>query len=200
MYVADEGHCFLFAKMIERRLASKHLESKYSYGPDVNLFCVWLSWCDLWGRVVECSTTGLPLGFTTDRPPKVANLANSLDTLIFTWLNTIFSGLISRCKIYFLCIKLTASQICPTFCTVSSSSSFCLLLIYLYKDPSSRYSSKRYIYSSSWKYPYSFVIFGWSKVYCSFNSLMNWGMIDLIVSFWIFFNASIQPVFLCVTW
>lgn len=123
----------------------KQLIGQNPDGPEIDLLIIALALEQLGGKVEGRATEGTPELFLLDLidcPSEIAQLDIALNKPMPTMMSTIFSGLISRCRIWFKCMQLTAYSKFLVMKEVASSVRFLCWAMMLYSCPSHPSSSR----------------------------------------------------------
>lgn len=142
-YIQDLLHGLFTADVIEWSLANQKLISEHPKTPQIDSIVIFGSSQDLRWSIIESPTISFPSFITNCSPTKITKLTDALNNNIFTWVITIFSGLISRWAIWFSCRYLTAEAISLILTATSGSGSFLFFFKWLKRVPSSMYSRTR---------------------------------------------------------
>ena len=79
MYIHDALHGLLPTDMVERSLAGQHLVGQDPNSPDIHKIVIGLSLKNLGTNIIQSATIGVSPLLTVNGPPKVTQLANTLN-------------------------------------------------------------------------------------------------------------------------
>lgn len=117
--ITDALHRLLTTDVVEGRSATYQLEGQNTNAPYIDAIVVPFSLDYLRRNVVQCAAVGRTPVLADSRPSEIAQLAHILNKNGSTLVMTIFSGLMSRCRMELSCISFNPKQTSFNFSTAS---------------------------------------------------------------------------------
>jgi hypothetical protein len=117
VHITDALHRLLTTDVVEGRSAADQFEGQHTNAPYIHAIVVPLPLDDLGRDVVQSAAVGRPPVLADRRPSEIAQLADILNQNGSTLVMTMFSGLISRCRMELSCISFNPKQTSFNFST-----------------------------------------------------------------------------------